>query len=391
MTTKINILGQKFNKLTVISIAPNIPPKNGIGREYTAWWCRCDCGKTIRVRTSSLTSDGQISCGCHVIENGMAIKAGQKFNKLTTISYDAGHWNCLCECGDTTTVLTHRLISGNTQSCGCLKVEKAKINIQKALEISTKYDPAIASVRRRWQSYLYQDENCDLTFDQWFEISQQNCSYCGCAPFNEINCFVKKVGATQKRIDNGTIFCNGLDRIDSSMPHILGNVVASCIICNRAKLDRLLPDFLKYLDNLTINTIIPNPKLLTLPTKYAGSIKMAYLYYLENYGQMEIDLQTFYTYSQLPCFYCGVAWSNNVNIYRTDKRMSQTAKIAADFYYNGIDRIDSSLTHVIDNIVPCCRWCNFAKSDMSLADFHNWIRNVQSFRSALANSTLART
>lgn len=34
-------------------------------------------------------------------------------------------WECLCDCGNTTVTTTGRLKSGNTQSCGCLKKERA--------------------------------------------------------------------------------------------------------------------------------------------------------------------------------------------------------------------------------------------------------------------------
>jgi len=41
--------------------------------------------------------------------------------------------------------------------------------------------------------------------------------------------------------------------------------------------------------------------------------------------------------------------------------------------YNGIDRLDSSKGHVIDNVVPCCKWCNYAKRERSYKDFLDWV------------------
>src|SRR5579859_8026982 len=156
---KRNLVGQKFNMLTVISSAPKIKKDN-------AWNCRCDCGKIIIVRTKTLTCNEQKSCGCLISKCGKVIKIGDKFHKLTAISYESGFWDCLCECGNKTTAITHHLISGNTKSCGCLKTEKSKINIQQAIQVSRKYEPRIASARRRWKSYCYSDKNCTLTFDQ---------------------------------------------------------------------------------------------------------------------------------------------------------------------------------------------------------------------------------
>lgn len=57
---------------------------------------------------------------------------GQKFNRLTVVekSHTNAHkevvWECLCDCGKTTFVTAHNLVSGHTRSCGCLAIERAK-------------------------------------------------------------------------------------------------------------------------------------------------------------------------------------------------------------------------------------------------------------------------
>lgn len=57
---------------------------------------------------------------------------GMKFGRLTVVSRDEStvgsgkiKWNCVCDCGNTLSVLTHSLVSGNTKSCGCLQREIA--------------------------------------------------------------------------------------------------------------------------------------------------------------------------------------------------------------------------------------------------------------------------
>lgn len=49
---------------------------------------------------------------------------GQKFGRLT-VKKDAGlkGWECLCLCGKTTFVITNKLRSANTRSCGCFLAE----------------------------------------------------------------------------------------------------------------------------------------------------------------------------------------------------------------------------------------------------------------------------
>jgi hypothetical protein len=357
---KKNLVGLVFGKLTVISSAFNLEAKNK-GRSFTAWNCRCECGKIIIVRTGTLTSNQQKSCGCIIENNGMAIKAGQQFNRLITISYNKGYWDCLCECGEKTTVLTHHLISNNTKSCGCLKKEKILINQKISLITNTKYSKTIAAARKVWRSYNKRD--CKLSFDDWFSLTQLPCHYCGIEKYNNYKGFLY----------------NGLDRIDSKLGYLINNINTCCFICNRAKKQRSEIDFNKYIESLGKYNF--NFNLLELPKNYLlVSIKIAYKYYTKNYGKMEIDLPTFYTYSQLPCYYCGIEKSNMCNVYLKDKRASQKAKDEAYFYYNGIDRIDNLQGHTIDNCIPCCQWCNFGKSKLSLLDFYIWIKRVQDFQ-----------
>lgn len=50
---------------------------------------------------------------------------GLKFGRLTVISVSCVkrgryHWNCICECGGTLSVEGTRITSGNTSSCGCI-------------------------------------------------------------------------------------------------------------------------------------------------------------------------------------------------------------------------------------------------------------------------------
>lgn len=54
---KLDLTGQRFGKLTVLSPAENIGNR-------TAWLCRCDCGRETAVITQRLRDGRQTSCGC---------------------------------------------------------------------------------------------------------------------------------------------------------------------------------------------------------------------------------------------------------------------------------------------------------------------------------------
>lgn len=61
---------------------------------------------------------------------------GKKFGKLTAIAYDGkrgrkAYWVCQCECGKLKEVRADSLKSGKIQSCGCLKREQDKINLDR--------------------------------------------------------------------------------------------------------------------------------------------------------------------------------------------------------------------------------------------------------------------
>ena len=62
---------------------------------------------------------------------------GKKFGKLTAIAYNGkrgrkSYWVCQCECGGLKEVRADSLKAGKIQSCGCLKREQDKINLDRA-------------------------------------------------------------------------------------------------------------------------------------------------------------------------------------------------------------------------------------------------------------------
>lgn len=117
--TNTSIIGTKFNMLT----ATEIIKKNN--RTYCK--CTCDCGNETMVLPKELKNGHKKSCGCLKKQNHTDLSIiGQKFNKLTVISYSHydkpnHYFNCKCDCGKSIVVRRHDLVSNNTKSCGCLK------------------------------------------------------------------------------------------------------------------------------------------------------------------------------------------------------------------------------------------------------------------------------
>lgn len=120
-----DITGKKFNRLTAIK---RVDSENGIRYLF-----RCDCGKEKVIFKKAVVSGKTKSCGClsneKVHERCFKDLSGQKFGRLTALEVDRNdkgkiYWLCKCDCGNSCTVLTNRLTSGHTKSCGCIEKEK---------------------------------------------------------------------------------------------------------------------------------------------------------------------------------------------------------------------------------------------------------------------------
>ena len=122
-----DIVGQKFGKLTVIA------PTNERKHNSVIWKCQCECGNICYATTEGLRVGANTTCGCsnkarEKFSNTYKVDfTNKKFGKLivlgpTDMRTNSGNqiWKCECECGNICYVSTNHLQTGNTQSCGCL-------------------------------------------------------------------------------------------------------------------------------------------------------------------------------------------------------------------------------------------------------------------------------
>jgi len=131
----VDLTGQTFGRLKVIRRAP----ENQHGR--VSWVCECRrCGNTCVVTGHELQQGKTRSCGCLKKEPTTTVDLrNQSFGRLTA-RYPTDKrdykgsviWHCACECGGEIEVSQDRLMSKNTQSCGCLKKE-AQANLPQTL------------------------------------------------------------------------------------------------------------------------------------------------------------------------------------------------------------------------------------------------------------------
>lgn len=109
--------------------------------------------------------------------------------------------------------------------------------------------------------------------------------------------------------------------------------------------------------------------------KYTPEIASARRIWKKRYSD-GCSFEDFHRLSQENCHYCNSPPSNKQNSAVYDQKSSELAKNTGTFIYNGLDRIDSSKCHTIENIVTCCKYCNYAKRERSLHEFISWAHNL---------------
>ena len=108
-------MGQRFGRLVVTK---EVGRKN----RCVLWECKCDCGEYTNIISSSLMSGDTTSCGCAYVKGLL----GQRFGKLVVMDYTKKRsrgsvvWKCKCDCGEYKDIDSRKLTSGGTKSCGCL-------------------------------------------------------------------------------------------------------------------------------------------------------------------------------------------------------------------------------------------------------------------------------
>lgn len=124
----IDLSGQRFGRLVAVDRA-----------QSGKWNCVCDCGSTKAIASESLKYGNTRSCGC--LNREATAKrnrenprprvpkddlTGRRFGRWTAVAYiRTATYQCRCECGKENAVKRCHLLSGMSQSCGCLRDDLA--------------------------------------------------------------------------------------------------------------------------------------------------------------------------------------------------------------------------------------------------------------------------
>lgn len=158
---------------------------------------------------------------------------GHRFGRLTvvgkSIEKSTGvRWLCLCECGNEKQIQIRT--RKPPQSCGCLQKETARKYHD---GIPTAFSQVIGQIQTNAIRRGYEFE---ISRSEAFKMVTSPCNYCGSEPFSKFKCREYECLYT------------GIDRTDSNLGYIEGNVVPCCKICNVAKGSMSTNEFLKWVD-----------------------------------------------------------------------------------------------------------------------------------------------
>lgn len=133
-----NLIGQKFDMLTVIDITDKRQQGSVV------WECQCDCGNICERSGTVLHRKGHHSCGCWNRKQVTNLKkkdlSGERFGKLIALEATEKRasggcvvWKCECDCGNIVYIPSNSLTTRNTQSCGCINYSIGEKNIDQIL------------------------------------------------------------------------------------------------------------------------------------------------------------------------------------------------------------------------------------------------------------------
>lgn len=125
MVRKLELQGMKFGMLKVLGVS-----HTGEKDKNVYWNCICDCGNSTTVKGTRLKNGNTKSCGCLNYMELTKITIGMKFDRWKVLRNvgrikNKDSWECVCECGNVGVVTGNSLKTSSSKSCGCLQIDSA--------------------------------------------------------------------------------------------------------------------------------------------------------------------------------------------------------------------------------------------------------------------------
>ena len=135
---------------------------------------------------------------------------GLPFGRLTVLSLDSKEgtkyvWRCKCKCGNVTYVRSGNLVTGEVESCGCLRLEKLR-------EVCVTHDRSKTSEFQTWASIL--QRCCNPKNTRYYDYGGRGIKVCERWKNSFVN-FLADMGARPKGLT--------IDRINNDGDYEPGN------------------------------------------------------------------------------------------------------------------------------------------------------------------------
>lgn len=174
---------------------------------------------------------------------------GMKFGKLKVVKFlhkskdYRDVYECLCDCTRTVKLVGKNLTSGNSSQCRYCKYYEMRS------------EKGQAGFNRCWLNYVHNAKQRNLSFEldkeQFRELTKQNCHYCGVEPRTKCLPYSKTAYKEADSFKHSVYTHNGIDRVDTKKGYSLENCITCCEMCNKAKMDNSLEDFLTWVKRIS--------------------------------------------------------------------------------------------------------------------------------------------
>lgn len=159
-------IGLRFGRLVVLE--PSGKERGG-GKKYLT---QCDCGRGVVVTWNHLQQGNTRSCGC--LKRKIAL--GGRYGRLVVLSEEAerGKWGhrrylARCDCGGSTIAEANALISGHTQSCGCICRERVIRNGVASTTHGHSRGAGLSPTYRSWVAMRTRCTNPRFKFAEYYQ------------------------------------------------------------------------------------------------------------------------------------------------------------------------------------------------------------------------------
>ena len=151
--------------------------------------------------------------------------------------------------------------------------------------------------------------------------------------------------------------CSCGERYVGNAKDVISGHTSSCGCLKKEQTTTMGKNNIKPLNN--------NPAFLRLYNQYKSRAKRAGL-------EFALEEEDFKKITSSNCHYCGI---------EPNKSYGEGWKgYSLAYMSNGIDRKDNTIGYKLENALPCCTMCNYAKKDKDYDYFISWIKRVGAYQ-----------